>query len=187
MFTIALFGDSGVGKSTLWRTVVGRSTEFVQTTVGYDVAEAALLSHAVRWVDTSGEERWQPFLPWVDPSSLDLVLLCFDTNRMSSWLNLEGWLDVVNDGTPRIVVGIKSGSARSVSYRRASTAAMVNGIPYVEWDGTADGVHALVDLLLHYIASHSTHSTNLARVYHSIAPTPSPPKKGTCDSKTFFC
>jgi len=117
-FKICIFGDGGVGKTTLLRRYV--SGEFIldtKVTVGVDIAvkEVEIEGSLIRlqiW-DFGGEERFRFLLPAYGRGSSGGIFM-FDITRLSTLDNVDEWLEVFRKeqlGTfkaPLVIVGGKS-------------------------------------------------------------------------------
>jgi len=168
--TVALYGDQGVGKTTLCRRLCGvNQPRNTGPTLGYDVKEGRLMGTKVRWLDTSGAPRFVRPEPWL--KHVDLVVFVFGTHNKASWLNLEFWLRRTElwhgrQGT-RVAVGlVHGGVSRTVSMRLASATAMLIGAQYLEIDDDDATLRPLIDIVsLHAVGAHQ-HST-LAKRFSS--------------------
>ena len=114
IFKVCLFGDGGVGKSTLIkRYLTGMFDEAIKITIGVDFhlkrLELEGKNITLQIWDFAGEDRFRMLLPsYIRGAKGGLFL--FDIKRYSSLKNIEVWLDIVrsNDKTlPLIMVGSK--------------------------------------------------------------------------------
>jgi len=180
-FTVALYGDKDVGKSSLLRQIVGEQPGYdnLTPTLGYEVIEEEVRGRRVRLVDASGDERWAPSMPWLKRA--DVVILVYAVHMLSSWLNLPQWLTRTRawhgEPTTIIIVGTATQPTkrRMVSRRQASVSAMMTSVPYIEIVGQSD-VESLLDLIEHY---HTQQTQETAtgfdiRDYRTLTSTPSP-------------
>jgi len=151
--TVVLYGEVGSGKS--WWLAQHRGAEHDGVpTLGYDVSEETIgqPSQTVRWVDTSGEERWLPSQPWL--RSVNLVVFVFSPQNHASWLGVPRWIERTNEwhrgAHERLLLGVNRAGARRVVPRDVVIAvAMLCGLTYVEWDASRPcGVSAAVRALL---------------------------------------
>ena len=117
-FKICIFGDGGVGKTSLThRFLTGIFQDDYTMTIGMDFyvkkvyINDVLLSLQI-W-DFAGERQFR----FLVPSTLygaHGVIFIYDTTRFSSFKNLENWLDVYNEALknhsqkiPTVLVGSK--------------------------------------------------------------------------------
>ncbi|MFX0029960.1 MAG: Rab family GTPase [Candidatus Hermodarchaeota archaeon] len=126
MFKVCLFGDGGVGKTTLInRYLTGVFQGGSEITIGVDFHIKRLDIKEKRitlqiW-DFAGEERFRFLLPsYVLGASGGIFM--FDITRYSSLRNFQDWLDIVRQGykgpldqIPIIMVGSKL----DLEYKRA--------------------------------------------------------------------
>jgi small GTP-binding protein len=126
MFKVCLFGDGGVGKTTLInRYLTGVFQGGSEITIGVDFHIKRIELQGKRislqiW-DFAGEERFRFLLPsYVLGASGGIFM--FDITRYSSLRNFQDWLDIVKQGykgpldqIPIIMVGSKL----DLEYKRA--------------------------------------------------------------------
>jgi small GTP-binding protein len=146
MFKVCIFGDGGVGKTTLInRYLTGVFKGGSEITIGVDFHIKKLEIQGKRislqiW-DFAGEERFRFLLPsYVIGASGGIFV--FDITRFSSLKNFQDWLNIVRQGykgpmeqIPIIMVGSKLDLEykRAVSRNEAFELAKNNGISeYIE-------------------------------------------------------
>ena len=164
MFKVCIFGDGGVGKTTLVnRYLTGVfKTDFAMT-IGVDFLMKKLeiknkLVSLQIW-DFAGETRFRFLLPsYVRGASAGIFM--FDVTRQSSLKNLPEWLEVFKKGTeereeemPIIMVGGKSDlhERRSVTSKDAADIARSHNLyEYIECSAkTGENVESIFYKLAH--------------------------------------
>lgn len=141
LFKICIFGDGGVGKTTLLnRYLTGLFKDDSGITIGVDFHLKKLEIDGKRislqiW-DFAGEDRFRFLLPSYIMGSSGGVFL-YDITRYSSLKNFQEWLGVVDKGSigvperiPIIMVGSKLdlNGRRAVSSQDALELAKSNGL-----------------------------------------------------------
>ena len=146
MFKVCIFGDGGVGKTTLinrYLTDVFKGGSEITIGVDFHIKKLEILEKRITlqiW-DFAGEERFRFLLPsYVLGASGGIFM--FDITRYSSLRNFQDWLDIIrrgykgpNDQIPIIMVGSKLDLEykRAVSRNEAFDLAKRNGISgYIE-------------------------------------------------------
>ena len=117
-FKFCIFGDSGVGKSTLVNRYITSKFELdLKSTLGAAILTKFIETETMRitlqiW-DFGGEERFNFLLPSYAKGSSASVFMCDISNQGSIW-NINKWLLAFNEGLnnqdpkfPFIVVGGK--------------------------------------------------------------------------------
>ena len=117
-FKMCIFGDSGVGKSTLInRYITAKFDHDQKSTLGAAILMKFIETETMRitlqiW-DFAGEERFSSLLPSYAQGSSAAVFMC-DISKRDSINNINKWLLTFNDGLnsqdpkfPLIVVGGK--------------------------------------------------------------------------------
>jgi hypothetical protein len=175
-FTVALYGDSNVGKTTAMRMLTDDEVRRDEPpTLGYDVVESQMSEFSIRWIDTSGSPRWSAHHPWF--TGAGLVVLMFDPECRASWLNVQGWMEGVDRWHPEaeqvVLVSFdrsKEGGVTSVSERTVRGTAMVFGMQYIAISN-AD-VTPLRDIVLLYAraATYPRHTLKQRFSYSSELP-----------------
>ncbi len=164
MFKVCIFGDGGVGKTTLVnRYLTGVfKTDFTMT-IGVDFLMKKLeiknkLVSLQIW-DFAGETRFRFLLPsYVRGASAGIFM--FDITRQSSLKNLPKWLEVFKKGTeereeelPIIMVGGKSDlhERRSITSKDAADIASSHNLyEYIECSAkTGENVESIFYKLSH--------------------------------------
>ena len=126
MFKIIIFGDGGVGKTTLiarYLTGIFRSDSLITIGVDFHVKKIEIEGKRVSlqiW-DFAGEERFRFLLPsYVIGASGGIFL--YDITRYSSFKNFDSWLEIFKKGyrgenhqIPVLMVGSKL----DLEYKRA--------------------------------------------------------------------
>ncbi len=126
MFKIIIFGDGGVGKTTLitrYLTGIFKSDELITIGVDFHVKKIEIEGKRVSlqiW-DFAGEERFRFLLPsYVIGASGGIFL--YDITRYSSFKNFDSWLEIFKKGyrgenhqIPVLMVGSKL----DLEYKRA--------------------------------------------------------------------
>ncbi len=118
IFKICVFGDGGVGKTTLVnRYLSGLFSESTKMTIGVDLATKHFIWEGIDitlqlW-DLGGEERFRFFLPGYAKGSFGGIFI-YDITRWNSLMNLDEWLNVFKKGAetesygvPILMVGSK--------------------------------------------------------------------------------
>ncbi len=129
LFKICIFGDGGVGKTTLLnRYLTGLFKDDSGITIGVDFHLKKLELDGKRvslqiW-DFAGEDRFRFLLPsYIMGSSGGLFM--YDITRYSSLKNFQEWMDVVDKGSmgaPEKIPIIMAGSKLDLADRRAVSA-----------------------------------------------------------------
>ncbi len=126
MFKVCIFGDGGVGKTTLInRYLTGVFIRNLQLTVGVDFhikkVEVEGKSVTLQIWDFAGEKRFRFLLPSYALGSSGGIFL-FDITRYSSIINFDSWLNIFKQGykgknhqIPVLMVGSKS----DLNFKRA--------------------------------------------------------------------
>ena len=117
-FKMCVFGDSGVGKSTLInRYVTAKFDQDLKSTLGAAILMKFIETETIRvtlqiW-DFAGETRFSSLLPSYAQGSSAAIFMCDISNR-DSITNIDNWLLTFNQGLnnqdpkfPLIVVGGK--------------------------------------------------------------------------------
>ncbi len=117
-FKMCVFGDSGVGKSTLInRYVTAKFDQDLKSTLGAAILMKFIETETIRvtlqiW-DFAGETRFSSLLPSYAQGSSAAIFMCDISNR-DSITNIDKWLLTFNEGLnnqdpkfPLIVVGGK--------------------------------------------------------------------------------
>jgi Ras-related protein Rab-11A len=117
-FKICIFGDGGVGKTTLIQKYVsGFFKESTKMTIGLDIATKVIevkdWSIKLQLWDFGGEERFRFFLPAYARGSFAGIFV-YDITRYASLRNFDLWLntfkkgvDFENNPIPLLMVGAK--------------------------------------------------------------------------------
>ncbi|MFX0073095.1 MAG: Rab family GTPase [Candidatus Hermodarchaeota archaeon] len=136
-FKVCIFGDSGVGKTTLtYRFVTERFIQNTKSTLGVDIVAKDLIidDYSVKlqiW-DFGGEERFRTFLPVYARGSSGGIFM-YDTTRKDTLNNVEDWLaffrehsSINDEKVPILIVGGKKdlNHLKSVSIEDAIDLAM---------------------------------------------------------------
>ncbi|MHA1148786.1 MAG: GTP-binding protein [Promethearchaeota archaeon] len=135
MFKITIFGDGGVGKTTLVnRYLTGNFKENMTMTIGVNfyIKEVNIGGTKVKlqiW-DFAGEKRFRTLFKGYVRGSMGGIFM-YDVTRYSSLKNVQEWVDLFRVGTqkykaaPLYMLGGKADleSKRSVSYEEAKITA----------------------------------------------------------------
>ena len=114
IFKVCIFGDGGVGKSTLIkRYLSGTFDEAMKITIGVDfhIKKVEIENDRITlqiW-DFAGEDRFRMLLPSYMRGARGGIFM-YDVTRYTSLKNLEKWLEVVRSidkNIPLIMVGSK--------------------------------------------------------------------------------
>ena len=139
--TVVLYGAVGTGKSWWLSGHLGTAHDDAPT-LGYDVKEERVCHDrgetTVRWVDTSGDDRWVASQPWFP--RVDLVVFVFSPQDHGSWLGVPNWIDRANGwhrgAHERLLLGVRrDGAATTVPHDAVLSVSMLFGLTYVECDG----------------------------------------------------
>ena len=126
MYKIIIFGDGGVGKTTLitrYLTGVFRSDSEITIGVDFHVKKIDLegIKISLQIWDFAGEERFRFLLPsYVIGASAGIFL--YDITRYSSIKNFDSWLDIFLKGyrlTNHQIPVLMVGSKLDLDYKRA--------------------------------------------------------------------
>ena len=126
MFKICIFGDGGVGKTTLLnRFLTGLFKENSQMTIGVDFHIKKLEIENKRislqiW-DFAGEDRFRFLLPSYMIGANGGIFM-YDITRYASIKNFKSWLEIVNkriDGTQKKIPIIMVGGKLDLQERRS--------------------------------------------------------------------
>ena len=117
-FKMCVFGDSGVGKSTMIKRFITNKFEHdLKSTIGTDILMKFIETESARitlqiW-DFAGESRFSSLLPSYAQGSSAAIFMCDITNG-DSIKNIDNWLLTFNEGLnnqnpnfPLLVVGGK--------------------------------------------------------------------------------
>ncbi|XP_009094884.3 ras-related protein Rab-18-B-like [Serinus canaria] len=157
---LVLVGDSGVGKSSLLRTVTDGAFEpRLAPTVGIDfkVKKMVLEGRAVQlaiW-DTAGQERFRTVTPSYYRGAQGVVLV-YDVTRRATFTGLGRWLNelemyTTSSSTVKMLVGNKTDKPdREVERKEGLQLARKHSLLFIETSAkTQDGVHhAFEELVL---------------------------------------
>ena len=117
-FKMCVFGDSGVGKSTLINRYITAKFDYdLKSTLGAAILmkfiETETMKITLQIWDFAGEERFRSLLPSYAQGSSAAIFMCDISNR-DSITNIDKWLSTFNEGLknrnpkfPLIVVGGK--------------------------------------------------------------------------------
>ncbi len=117
-FKMCVFGDSGVGKSTLInRYVTAKFDQDLKSTLGAAILMKFIETETMRitmqiW-DFAGEDKFSSLLPSYAKGSSAAIFMC-DISKRDSITNIDKWLSKFNEGLnnqdpkfPLIIVGGK--------------------------------------------------------------------------------
>lgn len=98
IFKICIFGDGGVGKTTLVkRYLSGRFSGTTKMTIGVDLATKRIemdgIDITLQLWDLGGEERFRFILPGYARGSFGGIFI-YDITRFTSLMNLDEWLKI---------------------------------------------------------------------------------------------
>ena len=140
-FKICIFGDGGVGKTTLIQKYVsGFFKESTKMTIGLDIATKVIeikdWSVKLQLWDFGGEERFRFFLPAYARGSFAGIFV-YDITRYASLRNFDLWLNTFKKGVdfeispiPLLMVGAKLDleDSRSIPIEEALDFAQIKNI-----------------------------------------------------------
>ncbi len=165
-FKVCLFGDGGVGKTTLiQRYVSGHFNKSTKMTIGVDIATKVI--EIEDWMvtlqiwDFGGEERFRFFLPAYARGSFAGIFM-YDITRYSTLMDFDTWMDVFEKGAdyksnpiPIIMVGgkIDLDHLRGVFYDEAFNFALSRNIfTVIECSSkTGENVELIFKLITHIV------------------------------------
>lgn len=165
-FKVCLFGDGGVGKTTLTqRYVSGHFNMSTKMTIGVDIATKIVEIKDWRitlqiW-DFGGEDRFRFFLPAYARGSFAGIFM-YDITRYSTLMDFDTWMDVFQKGIdfksnpiPIIMVGgkIDLDHKRGVLYEEAFNFALSRNIfTLIECSSkNGDNVELIFKLVTHIV------------------------------------
>ncbi|MFX1390199.1 MAG: Rab family GTPase [Promethearchaeota archaeon] len=128
-FKVCVFGDGGVGKTTLIRRFVTRVfEENIKMTIGADFSvknvEVGDKQVTLRIWDFAGEERFRVLLPSFAKGA-DAGIFMFDTTRFSSIKDINDWLSIfeyfVSENQNKILIVMVGGKSDLVDNRSIET------------------------------------------------------------------
>lgn len=165
-YKIAIFGESGVGKSTLTqRYLTGLFKEDPRLTMGAEIFIKYLTVKEKRVVlqiwDFGGEERFRFLLPTYANGSSGGIFM-FDITRPTTLSSIEGWLEVFNSGLngsrkeiPILLVGGKLDLSDQKEISRDDALNQVkhyNLFDYIECSSkTGENVEVIFDMIVREI------------------------------------
>jgi len=165
-FKIRLFGDGGVGKTTLTqRYVSDHFNKSTKMTIGVDIVTKIMeirdWSVTLQIWDFGGEERFRFFLPAYARGSFGAIFM-YDITRYSTLMDFDTWMDVFQKGIdfksnpiPFIMVGgkIDLDHKRGVFYDEAFNFALSRDVfTVIECSSkTGENVELIFKLITHKI------------------------------------
>ena len=162
-FKMCIFGDSGVGKSTLIKRFITNKFEHdLKSTIGADILMKFIETDTLRitlqiW-DFAGESRFNSLLPSYAQGSSAAIFMC-DITKKESIANIDNWLLTFDKGFdnqdpnfPLLVVGGKLDlkDRRSINKQDIGVCLTVRKeFDYIECSSkTGENVDALFQLLI---------------------------------------
>ncbi len=112
IFKVIILGDEAIGKTTLiHRYLHSNFLMDTKMTIGVNIENKKIsfnLKNAIMQIwDFAGEEHFR-FLQDSFTLGAKGMILCFDLTRLSSFLNLEDWLNPIKQEIPIILIGTKN-------------------------------------------------------------------------------
>ncbi|MBY9006430.1 MAG: GTP-binding protein [Candidatus Lokiarchaeota archaeon] len=134
-------GDGGVGKTSLIYNLIGKD-ENVKFTKGIDFEELSIkldenISLEIVFWDLGGQTQFRYFQGEFFDSA-NIILLVFDLNRYTSFLNIEQqWLELIKKNKLEkssilILVGNKADLGQTIDDKEIQKFAKLNKIPYIK-------------------------------------------------------
>ncbi|KAG0233899.1 Ras- protein Rab-2A [Actinomortierella wolfii] len=144
--TLAMLGDSGVGKSALVNRFIGREPDPMNgTTVGVEYACRTVrvqdMIFRLQILDTCGQERFRSIAPQYYRKAAG-VLLVYDVTSRQAFSGLEAWIDKIRDVASAnitiMIVGNKKDleGQRAVSYDEGRALAYRKDVSFIETSAT---------------------------------------------------
>jgi small GTP-binding protein len=140
-FKIILFGDSGVGKTTLSkRLTTNIFFNYLKKTIGVELFSKTYyienIAHTLLIWDYSGEDRFKPMLKMWLKGTMGGIFV-YDITNYKSFLHLGKWLNFVTkekNGFPIIMVGTHSDleNKREISEEKAKNTSKMLNYPFFE-------------------------------------------------------
>lgn len=124
-YKIVIFGDGGVGKTTLiTKYVSGVFNENTLMTIGVDfhVKKLEIDNHKVSlqiW-DFAGEDRFR-FLAPLYLKGAEAGAFMFDLTRIQSLENVEAWMEVISETSPKLPIILIGGKLDITNTRAVSS------------------------------------------------------------------
>ena len=104
---VVIAGESGVGKTTLFKRLNGESLEYRGKTIGVEIDLLQVFDdHApVKAIvyDLGGEHRFKPVIPYFLPPQ-DIIFLMFDLTDLESFKRLEEWEKIININPSKVIL-----------------------------------------------------------------------------------
>jgi Ras-related protein Rab-7A len=181
-FKIIIIGDSCVGKTSLARRYVNNTFyESYKSTIGVDFLSKTIkmnkkILNLQLW-DTAGSERFRATSPSFYRGA-DGCVIVFDLTNMTSFKNLEGWIDeflltsfpIDPDSFPFIIIGNKSDliddTNRVISKRFIEKFCESKNIRYFEVSTKFNiNISSAFDFLINKIYKKNSNETNVDLLY----------------------
>ena len=104
---VVIAGESGVGKTTLFKRLNGETLEYRGKTVGVEIDLLQVFDdHApVKAIvyDLGGEHRFKPVIPFFLPPQ-DIIFLMFDLTDSESFKRLEEWVKIIDINPKKVIL-----------------------------------------------------------------------------------
>jgi small GTP-binding protein len=161
-FKLCVFGDSGVGKSTMIKRFITNKFEHdLKSTIGADILMKFIETDSARitlqiW-DFAGESRFSALLPSYAQGSSAAIFMCDITNS-ESIANIDNWLITFDKGLnhqdptfPLLIVGGKLDLEDRRSFNKEDIGAFLTVRKKFDYIECSSKTGENVDALFHYL------------------------------------
>jgi len=106
-FKCCVIGEHGVGKTSIIQSMLGKSIENLQSTIGIDFFTTSILSnprdiYLTIW-DTAGAERFRSLMHSYARDS-DIIMIVYDITNINAMQNVTYWIRQIEHNKPRILL-----------------------------------------------------------------------------------